>query len=317
MNFTDIFFLLVVVTGMLLGYRKGFISSGISLMNICMSTAIAFISCGYVGSWWLPWVSSNDTDQTLVAFASIFLLSLILMSLLQRWLMRSYTEMSVRSVANRIIGIFPGALCGLVFSAIIFYSLSDLPLRDDISKDIRTSATADFFERASELINERMPDQKDLPYENIASATQHTASKENAVLPFFSTEFNINSDLESAMLVMINDERKKHHLRPLAADSAMRNVARAHSEDMFRRGYFSHNTPEGLDPFERMQRANISFRVAGENLAISPDLDKAFKGLMNSPEHRANILNSEFGRVGIGIAEDTERGLMISQEFRD
>jgi uncharacterized protein YkwD len=86
---------------------------------------------------------------------------------------------------------------------------------------------------------------------------------------------------------------------------------------MFARGYFAHDTPEGRDPFERMREAKIRFETAGENLALAPTVQVAHRGLMNSPGHRANILNAQFGRVGIGIMDGGIRGLMISQEFRN
>jgi uncharacterized protein YkwD len=86
---------------------------------------------------------------------------------------------------------------------------------------------------------------------------------------------------------------------------------------MFERGYFSHNTPEGKDPFHRMREAKVMFRTAGENLALSPTVQIAHTGLMNSPGHRANILSPAFGRVGIGIMNGGRRGLMVSQEFRN
>ena len=66
-----------------------------------------------------------------------------------------------------------------------------------------------------------------------------------------------------------------------------------------------------------MKDAHIKFRTAGENLALAPTLQIAHTGLMNSPGHRANILNPAFGRVGIGIMTGGRRGIMVSQEFRN
>ena len=86
---------------------------------------------------------------------------------------------------------------------------------------------------------------------------------------------------------------------------------------MFARGYFAHDTPEGLSPFDRMREANVRFTTAGENLALAPTIPVAHTGLMNSPGHRANILRREFGRVGIGVMDGGMRGLMVSQEFRN
>ena len=86
---------------------------------------------------------------------------------------------------------------------------------------------------------------------------------------------------------------------------------------MWERSYFSHYTPEGKDPFERMKDGHVDYRTAGENLALAPTLQIAHTGLMNSPGHRANILNPNFGRVGIGILDGGRRGIMVSQEFRN
>ena len=116
---------------------------------------------------------------------------------------------------------------------------------------------------------------------------------------------------------MINRERIAAGLKPLAPDPELTEVARRHSADMFARGYFAHETPEGRDPFDRMREANVRFLTAGENLALAPTVQVAHIGLMNSPGHRANILNKDFGRVGIGIMDGGIRGLMVTQDFRN
>jgi uncharacterized protein YkwD len=119
------------------------------------------------------------------------------------------------------------------------------------------------------------------------------------------------------MLDLVNEERRAAGLKPLAPDPEMTEVARAHSADMFARGYFAHVSPDGLNPFDRMTRARVTFRAAGENLALAPTLHVAHTGLMNSPGHRANILQPSFGRLGIGIMDGGYRGIMVSQEFRN
>src|SRR5207244_2441058 len=106
---------------------------------------------------------------------------------------------------------------------------------------------------------------------------------------------------EQRMFSLINQARTDHGLQPVMFDNNLRDVARAHSQDMFARGYFSHNTPEGITPFERMAKAGIVFTYAGENLALAPSTDLAEQGLMNSPGHRANILNPNFRKIGIGV----------------
>jgi uncharacterized protein YkwD len=117
------------------------------------------------------------------------------------------------------------------------------------------------------------------------------------------------------MLDLVNGERTRARLRPLAADERLRQVARAHSLEMFELDYFSHSSPTSGSPFDRMHAAGIPFVVAGENLAYAPNVDIAHQGLMNSPGHRANILRPEFGRVGIGVIRSLVQGSMFTQDF--
>jgi uncharacterized protein YkwD len=124
------------------------------------------------------------------------------------------------------------------------------------------------------------------------------------------------SELEEEMVELINEERTRRGLEPLEPDSQLARVARRHSADMSARGYFSHDTPEGKNPFDRMRDANIRFRAAAENLAMARTVEGAHNDLIRSSGHRANILSRKYSRVGIGIVK-TNRGLMISQEFRD
>jgi uncharacterized protein YkwD len=136
-------------------------------------------------------------------------------------------------------------------------------------------------------------------------------------LPFKVADARPRPDLESGMLELVNRERREAGLEPLTSDPELTEVARRHSVDMFTRGYFSHLTPEGRSPFDRIRAANVRFLTAGENLALAPTLPIAHTGLMNSPGHRANLLRPSFGRVGIGILDGGRRGLMVTQNFRN
>jgi len=143
-----------------------------------------------------------------------------------------------------------------------------------------------------------------------ANETAYTESED-----FKSTSFHPMPALENQLLLLVNAERQKRGVKLLTADTQLQNAAYCHAADMFSRGYFSHNTPEGTDPFERMKKLAIKYTNAGENLAHSYNLDSAHNGLMNSPGHRDNILNSHFGKIGISVLSSDTRGLMVVQEF--
>lgn len=129
------------------------------------------------------------------------------------------------------------------------------------------------------------------------------------------TKLELRPDAERAMLEAVNRERRERGLAPLAWCRSCAEVARAHSKDMYRGGYFSHEDLDGNDPFDRMKAARIPYEAAGENLALAPTVDEAHTGLMTSPDHRANILRAEFDEVGIGTYEGPY-GLMFTQVFR-
>jgi uncharacterized protein YkwD len=89
----------------------------------------------------------------------------------------------------------------------------------------------------------------------------------------------------------------------VGADPALAAVARAHSADMRDRGYFSHDTPEGLSPFDRAEAAGLTHARA-ENIAYGQrDAAAVMAGWMDSPGHRANILNCSLSTLGVGVAE--------------
>lgn len=125
----------------------------------------------------------------------------------------------------------------------------------------------------------------------------------------------VQRNAERDMLQEINSDRRGRGLEPFRWCEACAEVARSHSKDMYRGGYFSHVDLDGDDPFDRMKEAGISYGAAGENLALAPTVTEAHAGLMKSPKHRANILRLAFDEVGIGIYEGPF-GLMCTQVFR-
>lgn len=119
-----------------------------------------------------------------------------------------------------------------------------------------------------------------------------------------------------AMVRQINAVRRKEHLRLLRLDARLCAIARSHALDMLARNFFSHTNPDGLDPFARMTRANYRFGYAGENLAVDETLDSVSRDLFASPEHRENLLEPHFSRVGIGTVPSSN-GEIVVEDFSD
>lgn len=106
---------------------------------------------------------------------------------------------------------------------------------------------------------------------------------------------------EQEVVRLVNDIRRKNGLSPLTLDWELSRVARYKSQDMKDKGYFSHTSPTYGSPFAMMKSFGISYRTAGENIAKGYSTpEEVVKGWMNSPGHRANILNSSFTHIGVG-----------------
>ncbi|MBO8169916.1 MAG: peptidoglycan-binding protein [Thermoanaerobacteraceae bacterium] len=120
---------------------------------------------------------------------------------------------------------------------------------------------------------------------------------------------------ERRMIELVNQERINRGLEPLKVDMSLVETARLKSKDMVENNYFAHKSPIYGSPFDMMKAAGIKYTLAGENLAGAPWVELAHTNLMNSPGHRANILNPNFTHIGIGIVEGSQYGKIYTQLF--
>jgi len=120
---------------------------------------------------------------------------------------------------------------------------------------------------------------------------------------------------EQQAVNLLNADRRSQGLANLVIDIRLTVLGEQHAQDMIKRNFFDHINPEGQSPFDRMKKAGISYSYAGENIAINQSVPAAELAFMNSPGHRANILNPHFTRVGIGVAYDESDNIYIVQEF--
>ncbi|MEU6961887.1 sigma-70 family RNA polymerase sigma factor [Streptomyces chrestomyceticus] len=114
---------------------------------------------------------------------------------------------------------------------------------------------------------------------------------------------------------LVNSERAKQGCSPVRANDQLVTAARRHSQDMDARNYFDHTSPDGTDPGDRIMAAGYRWSTYGENIARGQrSADEVMKSWMNSPGHRANILNCDFKEIGIGT-HDTSGGPTWTQVF--
>lgn len=113
----------------------------------------------------------------------------------------------------------------------------------------------------------------------------------------YATEMSIDGLLKST-----NEQRTAHGLTALKINSKLNVSAQAKANDMITRDYWAHNTPDGDEPWVFFEAAGYSYQRAGENLAYGfSTSDATVIGWMNSPSHRANILDDSYAEVGFGF----------------
>ena len=134
----------------------------------------------------------------------------------------------------------------------------------------------------------------------------------------------------AAIHAATSEARASHGLPPLARDRALDTIAQAHAEDMAARVYYEHESPEGLDQMDRMERAgyldacykdygDYTEAATGENIDLlhewqwdhRPAGDVMTARWMDSPGHRENILEPRYDRMGVGVAKAWDNGRVL------
>lgn len=120
---------------------------------------------------------------------------------------------------------------------------------------------------------------------------------------------------EQEVFNLINQQRANNGLAALKVDSEVQRVARIKAQDMVNNNYFDHNSPTYGSPFDMLKSFKISYKSAGENIAGNNNNSAAVTAWMNSPGHKANILNSSFNYTGVGVVNGSKYGKIYVQMF--
>jgi uncharacterized protein YkwD len=126
-------------------------------------------------------------------------------------------------------------------------------------------------------------------------------------------------EAERQMLALINRDRKRAGVAPLAADDKLTAIARAHTRDMVEHDFVGHVSPRTGNTVDRVHRAGLTPGFVSENVGRGYSAEEAEQGFMSSPGHRANIVDPRPRRVGVGIvygpAVTGTRPLFVTQLF--
>lgn len=318
MNAFDLLFTLIILFSAYMGWRRGFAYSLLDLVRWVGSLVLSFRLYPSLADW-----LSRGTDWSVywippISFFIVAVLTSMFIQFIGTLLLDRFSDDLHTHQVNKALGVVPGFASGVITVAILSILLLSFPLPERFQRYAQESSIAGGFKAYTHLAEAELAPVFDKAVKRTLNRlTIAPESGQYIELPFTAAEYSARPELEARMLELLNQERIAAGLLPLQADTSLTSVARRHSADMFTRGYFSHITPEGASAGDRIRAADIPFSTAGENLALAPTLHIAHKGLMESPGHRANILHTRFGRVGIGVLHSRRHGLMITQKFRN
>jgi uncharacterized protein YkwD len=125
-----------------------------------------------------------------------------------------------------------------------------------------------------------------------------------------------HDDVLAEVVRLTNRERTTRGLRPLGTDARLAQAAHRHSADMSARRFFAHECPSGTQAWDRALAAGYQYRKVAENIAAGQrSAAEVVEGWMNSPGHRANILDGDLTQIGVGYVTGGEYGTYWTQVF--
>jgi uncharacterized protein YkwD len=324
LNWVDYLFLIILLFYAVEGYSIGALLALVDLASFILSFLAGLLFYGAIGGMLAKYLSIPQGFAKAAGFFIVaFIAELVFAFYIKKLAVGSFQKdvVDTNPVYKKInlwLGTIPSILSGTILATFILTLVVILPFSMFIKKGVLDS------EIGSRLVNSTGGLSKTLnnifkgaANDSIAFLTVEPTGKESVKLNFKLDNFSIDYKSENKMLEMVNLARRRNMEGELVLSKQLREVARKHCEDMFKRGYFSHNTPDNVSPFDRIEQAGIVFEYAGENLAFAPNVDIAMDGLMKSPGHKANLLSQNFGRIGVGVIDGGIYGEMFCQEFAD
>lgn len=319
----DSLLFVVLVFSAVEGFALGMVLATFDLIKFVTSFLIGLKLYAFVGLLLEQLLHlSKGYANALGFFLSAFLVEVLLHVLLRKIVKKVNNSTLIgqakMSKLNNFLGIIPGVLSGCVLLMFILTVIVTLPSSPFLKNAVVNSHIGSFFVNRSQSIEQQISGAfGGAANDTLNFLTVEPQSNSSVSLGFTVNNAKVDVQAEEQMFALLNNERTTRGFAALAKDQKLQQLARDYAHEMLVRGYFSHYTPEGLSPFDRMAARDIIFTYAGENLAFSPNVSLAMQGLMNSPGHRANMLSPNFHRVGIGVLDAGIYGEMFVQEFTD
>ena len=305
LNPLDVLLAIVFAAAIFDGVRRGFAPYASELISLVLGLAV-----GFLGFSPLAWVLQNGLNVAadvarVGAFLVLFLLGhgLTLTTLRRSPPLRRAFK-AVDSLPIAPVSALPALATAVALAAVVVSAIAVLPPQPARTL-VLSSSFGSALARGSAFMQPPLSTLLGPIAQQRATIAGHAQTSTGD--DFYTLhlpshlQLQVDTKAESRMLDLLNGARKQGGLPAVTMDPLLQKSARQHSLDMFERAYFSHLTPEHKTPFDRIKAAGVKFVAAGENIAFAANVDQAESSLMDSADHRANILSPDFKRVGIGV----------------
>ena len=322
-NYIDLIIIFYLFLAVLGGIRKKNSDLFLGFLSVSIGLGLSFVTYRFTSQFFaVNFQLARAYSNVLGFFVNAIIFKLLLGYFFQKLYIRSGRHIDPAKVyLRRLLGLFLSLSYGLLAMFFIASVYASLTLPGIMVAQIDGSRFGSFVKSDPLRMNGRFQDVfgglltealDDFSFMGIK-----TGSQEKVDLGFQTLKVTEDAAAEEKMLEMVNGERTSRGLKALKMDEEARRAARDYGKYLFKTGAFSHIDLEGKGPADRMKNYDITFMMAGENLAYAPNLEEAHNGLMNSQSHRENVLHPFFGRVGIGVIDGGSYGKIYVQEFLD
>lgn len=314
LNWVDLAILGILTFFIIESFGRSLILEILDFLSFLLAFFISFNFYNLLARFFESQFSIPHGLSLVVGFISTWFLTETIFMLIIRLLPVKWSSLKFKG--EKLLAIIPSVLRGLIFIALILVLIGTFPIQPTVKKAIQDSKLGSLIQKYAYQLEEPVKGIfGNVSQESLSFLTIKPKTDERVNLGFQTEEFKTDEVSEREMVELVNRERVKTGLEELVFDSKLRDIGRGHSADMFKRGYFSHYSPEGETVADRAAKAGVDFLVIGENLAFAPSLESAHRGLMNSEGHRANILSTDYHKIGIGVMDGGVYGKMFTQVF--
>lgn len=315
-NWVDLIIILILLFYASEAWRYGFLGILVDFAAFLGSLLLSFRLYKFTAGLIISNFNLPASFANALGFIATAVILEAILGLIFAYLVSLLPERVRKSKFNKILGLAPALGEGIVLIAFLLTAVTALPVKPDIKKAVSESKIGGIILKETSGVEKAINQvfggaiNDALTYFTVEPGSKSTIQLKNGI-----DNLTVDHAAETQMFADVNRERTSRGIPALSWSTKIVGVAEAYAMDMWNRHYFSHYNPEGQTVADRFNAAGISYEVVGENLALAPTEQTAMTGLMNSPGHKANILDTQFHTIGIGVVDNGIYGMIFVQEF--